>query len=168
MKKICIALGFCFFSFSSLAVASTHIDGLFGYKVGQSFDTSKYKSTSDNVVIDGKKIENDKSSGDSYIFVPKVNELGVNFDEYNLVSDHTDKKVYAIIANKSFNKDQRLCKAELKKASTIMISKFGQPTVFEDKAVIFTDSQSSYKTAGILCSFGILSVSINDVELNIE
>lgn len=47
-----------------------------------------------------------------------------------------------------------------------MAEKFGSPAVVQDKAVIFTDSQSSYKTAGVLCSFGLLSISINDVSVN--
>jgi len=165
MKKILILSALIF---TPCIATATSISGLFGHTVGESLDTSKYKSTSENVIIDGKKIESDKSSGDSYIFIPTVNELGVDFDEYNLVSDHTDKKVYAIIANKTFNKNQKLCETELKKVASVMTSKFGAPAVVQDKAVIFTDSQSSYKTAGVLCSFGLLSISINDVGLNIE
>ena len=75
-----------------MAVTPTHISGLFGHTVGESLDTSKYKSTSENVVIDGKKIESDKSAGDTYEFTPTVNEVGIDFDDYTLASDHTDTK----------------------------------------------------------------------------
>ena len=166
MKKILISAVLLFSPFVSMAATPTHISGLFGHTVGESLDTSKYKSTSENVVIDGKKIESDKSAGDTYEFTPTVNEVGIDFDDYTLASDHTDTKVYAIIANKSFNKNQKLCETELKKVAAEMAEKFGSPAVVQDKAVIFTDSQSSYKTAGVLCSFGLLSISINDVSVN--
>lgn len=166
MKKTLILTILLSTPFVSMAATPTHVSGLFGHTVGESFDSSKYKSTSENVVIDGKKVENDKSAGDTYNFTPTVNEVGVDFDDYTLASDHTDTKVYAIIANKSFNKNQKLCETELKKVAAAMTAKFGAPAVVQDKAVIFTDSQSSYKTAGVLCSFGLLSISINDIGVN--
>lgn len=165
MKKIFLPILFIITVFPIISFASVNITNLFGYTIGQPLDTSKYHSTSEDIIIKGQKVPIDKSFGDMYQFIPEKNDFNISFDEYNLISDPTDTKLSGIIVVKNFNNDQNKCQEELKKVATIMVVKFGRPDFIKDNVVSFTDSKNTFKVAGVICSLGNLSITVTDNKL---
>lgn len=167
MKKIIFLLSL-FILFSSNTYAEnniTKIDGILGYKIGQEIDFSKYKSTSDDIIINGQKIENDNKGGDIYYFTPKSNEMNITFDEYNIMSDISNKFVYGIMANKKYN-NNTLCQNDMNNINRILALKFGKSDLELPNLIHFTDSKNSFKVAGINCQNGVLFLTMTDASLN--
>lgn len=167
MKKIIIASLFTlsFLSLPSIAGDNlTHINKAFGLSIGQDVNFSQYKSTTGNVVIDGKTMPSLETKDDLFHYTPTQTDFGIAFDEYNLVPDKTGKKLSGILTSKQYE-SQPLCQIAMLSLSKAMTARFGLPQIDTEKVVYFSDSENPFKTASVICSDGNLNTAITDTKL---
>lgn len=168
MKKIIWASLFTLSFLSSSVIAEenlTHINDAFGLTIGQDINFSKYKSTTSNVVIDGKTMPSSETKDDLFYYTPAQADFGIAFDEYNLVPDKTGQKLSGILARKKYE-SQSLCQAAMLNVSKAMIARFGPAQLNTEEVVYFADSVNMFRTANITCTEGNLNANITDVKLH--